>query len=309
MNLSQIELLRLLQQTDFNLSKAADKMHVVQSAVSRQLQLLESELGSPLFERQGKRLLGLTPLGLRIMDQVDLIHQAKKNIQAMAEDFRENRYGTLRVATTHAQAKYLLPGPVQKFRERYPGIKIYMVQSSPERLLAMLHEHEVEIAICTEKLADDDALIVRPCYDWHHVAVLPSDHPLAEGDLTLERLSLYPVLTYIPGFTGRTAIDKAFHEARLEPDIVLAAADSDVIKKYVRLGLGVGIIADTAYEAEQDQDLIVRDLGHLIPRLMTKIAYLKQLFLPSYCRFFIDELLAQGARHGVMHVGDDVASD
>ena len=299
MNLSQIELLRLLQQTDFNLSKAAEKMHVVQSAVSRQLQLLEVELGSPLFERQGKRLLGFTPLGLRIMDQVDLIHQAKKNIRSMADDFRDNRYGTLRIATTHAQAKYLLPRPVQKFRDHYPGIKIYMVQSSPDRLLAMLHDHEAEIAICTEKLADDDTLIIRPCYTWHHVAVFPNDHPLAEGELTLQRLCCYPILTYIPGFTGRSNIDKAFHDLGLEPDVVLAAADSDVIKKYVRLGLGIGIIADTAYETAQDQDLIVRDLGHLMPSLVTKIAYLKQLFLPSYCRFFIDELLKEGSSHDV----------
>lgn len=294
MNLNQIELLRLLQQTDFNLSKAAERMHVVQSAVSRQLHLLENELGAPLFERQGKRLLGLTPLGDSVMAEVEQIHQAKKNIQAMAEDFRDNRNATLHVATTHAQAKYLLPGPVQKFRQHFPELKIYLVQSSPDNLLNMLHQHQADIAICTEKLADDDKLIVRPCYQWHHVAVFPPGHQLTDGEINLQRLAQYPILTYTPGFTGRGAIESAFAAAGLQPDIILAAADSDIIKTYVRLGLGVGIIAGAAYEPRNDADLLVRDLGHVMPSLSTKVAYLKQSFLPSYCRFFIDELLAEG---------------
>ncbi len=293
MNLNQLDLLRVLQETEFNLSKAADKMHVVQSAVSRQLQLLESELGSPLFERHGKRLLGLTPLGERIMAEVDQIHRAKRNIQNMADDFRDNRNGTLHIATTHTQAKYLLPVPVQKFRARYPHIKIYMVQSSPDDLIHLLHRHQADIAICTEKLAEAEDLILRPCYQWHHVAVVPAGHPLVEEKLSLRRLADYPILTYSPGFTGRSQIEKAFNEAGAQPDIVLAAADSDVIKTYVRLGLGVGIIAQTSYEAVKDADLTVLDLEHLIPASTTKIAYLKQLYLPSYCRYFIDELLNQ----------------
>jgi len=293
MNLNQLELLRALQDTQFNLSKAAEKMHVVQSAVSRQLQLLENELGSPLFERHGKRLLGLTPLGERIMAEVERIHQAKKNIQTMADDFRDNRNGTLHIATTHTQAKYLLPVPVQKFRKKYPGIKIYMVQSSPDNLIDLLHRHEADIAICTEKLAEDADLILRPCYEWHHVAVVPKGHALTEGKLNLQRLAGQPVLTYSPGFTGRATIEKAFCDAEVQPDIILAAADSDVIKTYVRLGLGVGIIAETSYEPNKDSDLVALELRHLIPALVTKIAYLKQLYLPSYCRYFIDELLKQ----------------
>ncbi len=293
MNMNQLELLRVLQETQFNLSKAAEKMHVVQSAVSRQLQLLETELGSPLFERHGKRLLALTPLGERIMQEVEQIHQAKKNIQSMADDFRHNRNGTLHIATTHTQAKYLLPRPVQNFRKKFPSIKIYMVQSSPDNLIDLLHRHQADIAICTEKLADDDRLILRPCYEWHHVAIVPKGHPLTEADLSLQRLATEPILTYSPGFTGRTAIEKAFVDQALNPDIILAAADSDVIKTYVRLGLGVGIIAQTSYEPRQDSDLVALDLKHLIPASVTKIAYLKQLYLPSYCRYFIDELLRQ----------------
>jgi DNA-binding transcriptional LysR family regulator len=293
MNLTQLELMRVLQETQFNLSKAADKMHVVQSAVSRQLQLLENELGSPLFERHGKRLLGLTPMGERILAEIEHIHQAKKNIQNMADDFRDNRNGTLHIATTHTQAKYLLPVPVQKFREKYPGIKIYMVQSSPDNLIDLLHQHQADIAVCTEKLAEDDRLTFKPCYQWHHVAIVPQGHTLIEGKLSLQRLAAQPILTYSPGFTGRSAIEKAFNQEGLQPDIVLAAADSDVIKTYVRLGLGVGIIAETSYEPKKDNDLVALDLGDLIPSSVTKIAYLKQLYLPAYCRFFIDAMLEQ----------------
>ncbi len=296
MNLNQLELMRVLQETQFNLSKAAEKMHVVQSALSRQLQLLEIELGSPLFERHGKRLLGLTPMGESILLEIERIHQAKKNIQNMADDFRDNRNGLLRIATTHTQAKYLLPEPVRQFREKYPGIKIYMVQSSPDNLIDLLHRHQVDIAICTEKLAEDDRLTLQACYEWHHVAIVPLGHELTTGTVSLQRLASQPILTYSPGFTGRPAIEKAFSRQDLNPDIVLAAADSDVIKTYVRLGLGVGIIAQTSYEPQKDQDLVALDLAHLIPASVTKIAYLRQLYLPAYCRFFIDALMAQ-AQH------------
>lgn len=295
MNLNQLELLRNLQETDYNLSKAAEKMHVVQSAVSRQLQLFEAELGSPLFIRQGKKLTGLTPLGEKVMEEVDLINQAKKNIQLIADDFLDNSHGTFRIATTHTQAKYLLPGPIARFRRKYPGIKIYMVQSSPDNLVNLLHRHQADIAICTEKLADDDKLVVKPCYEWHHVAIMPAGHRLADGEITLQRLSAEPILTYSPGFTGRSVIEKAFQNAHLPLDITLAAADSDVIKTYVRLGMGVGIIAGTSYEPGKDSDLLARDLAGLIPSSTTKIAYLKQLYVPNYCRYFIDELLAEAA--------------
>lgn len=297
MNLNQLELLRALQETNFNQSKAAEKMHVVQSAASRQLQLLEEELGSPLYERHGKKLLGLTPLGERVMEQVDRINQAKKNIQSIADDFRDNRNGTLHIATTHTQAKYLLPVPIQKFREKYPGITIYMVQSSPDELIEQLHHHKADIAICTERLDEDDKLVVTPCYDWQHIAVVPRHHPLAQGDITLGRLASFPILTYSQGFTGRSNIEKAFKNVGKELDITLSAADSDVIKTYVRLGLGVGIIAGTSYESSDDEDLVALDLSHLIPRSVTKIAYLKQLYLPSYLQYFINELLARSGQN------------
>jgi DNA-binding transcriptional LysR family regulator len=291
MNLSQIELLRILQENNFSLSKAADQMHIVQSAVSRQLQLFEAELGSPLYERQGKRLMGLTPLGKRIMEEVAAIDGAKRNIRAIADDYLDSQQGTLHIATTHTQAKYFLPAPILRFKEKYPAVKIYMLEASPDLLIDKLHSRQADIAICTERIAEDETLILKRCYEWHHAVVVPKQHPLSTGDITLERLASFPILTYGFGFTGRSNIEAAFKDTDLKLDITLAAADTDVIKTYVRLGMGVGIIAGMAYDKTIDQDLVLRDLSHLVPSSTTKIAYLKNNYLPLYSQHFIDELL------------------
>ena len=295
MNLNQLELLGVLKETQYNQSKAAQKMNVVQSAASRQLQLLEDELGAPLFERYGKKLLGLTALGERIMEEVERINLSKLNIQAIADDFRDNRNGSLRIATTHTQAKYLLPEPIRLFRAKYPEFNISMVQSSPDNLIESLHHHHADIAICTEKLDEDEKLVVKSCYEWHHVAIVPKNHPLALGEINLSKISQYPILTYLPGFTGRSNIEKAFKNAGLPLNITLSAADSDIIKTYVKLGLGVGIIASMAYDDQTDTDLVEIDLTHLIKRSVTKIAYLKQLYLPDYLQYFINELIKQSS--------------
>lgn len=291
MNLSQIELLRVLQENDFSLSKAAEKMHIVQSAVSRQLQLFEAELGSPIYERQGKKLIGLTSLGRSVMEQVATINMAKNNIQTIAADYIDCNQGVLHIATTHTQAKYFLPKPILRFREKYPGVRIYMVEASPEQLINKLHTRKADIAICTEKVAEDTDLVVKPCYEWHHAVMVPQNHPLSEGEISLKRLASYPILTYSFGFTGRSNIETAFKNTDMELDIILAAADTDVIKTYVRLGMGVGIIAGMAYDPTMDHDLVARDLSHLIPSSRTKIAYLKNNYLPLYTQHFIDELL------------------
>lgn len=288
--MSQIELLRILQETDLNLSKAAEKMHIVQSAVSRQLHLFEAELGSPLFERQGKKLVGMTRLGIRIMDEIAIITGAKTNIQNIAADFLDSNKGILHIATTHAQAKYFLPEPISQFREKYPGVSIYILQASPEQLIDQLHARKADIAICTEKVDEIPDLVIENCYTWHHALVVPPQHPLSQGDISLERLAQFPILTYNLGYTGRSNIESAFRNKGLEIDIVLAAADSDVIKTYVRLGLGVGLISGMAYDPLTDMDLISRNLSHLIPSSRTKIAYLKHNYLPLYTQHFIEEL-------------------
>ena len=291
MNLSQIELLHVLQETNLNLSKAAEKMHLVQSAVSRQLSLFEAELGSPLFERQGKKLIGMTTLGLRIMEEVAIINRAKTNIQHIAADYLDSNQGILHIATTHTQAKYFLPVPIQRFREKYPGVKIYMLHSSPDQLIDQLHTRKADIAICTEKVDQEADLVIENCYEWHHALVVPQQHPLSEGDITLERLASFPILTYNFGYTGRSKIENAFKNAGMELDITLAAADTDVIKTYVRLNMGVGLITAMAYDPITDSDLVARDLSHLIPSSRTKIAYLKHNYLPLYSQHFIAELL------------------
>lgn len=295
MNLSQIELLQVLQETELNLSKAAEKMHVVQSAVSRQLQLFENELGSPLFKRRGKKLTDLTPLGRQVMTEVSAITQAKQNIKTIAADFLDCNQGTIHLATTHTQAKYFLPAPIQRFRAKYPGVRIYMLQASPEQLIDQLHNHKADVAICTEKVTEDASLMTQYCYEWSHAVVVPQNHPLASGDISRERLATFPILTYSFGYTGRSMIEKAFKDQGLELDVILAAADTDVIKTYVRLGLGVGLIAGMAYDSAADQDLVIRDLSHLIPASVTKIAYLKQNYLPLYLEHFIEELLLAGS--------------
>jgi DNA-binding transcriptional LysR family regulator len=274
-------------------------MHIVQSAVSRQLQLFETELGSPVYERQGKRLIGLTPLGLRIMQQVATINMAKTNIQSIAADFIDSNQGTLHIATTHTQAKYFLPKPILRFREKYPGVRIYMLEAAPEQLINKLHTRKADIAICTERVAEDSDLAVKSCYEWHHAVVVPQHHPLITGELTLERLASYPILTYSFGFTGRSNIEAALENTGMELDVILSAADTDVIKTYVRLGMGVGIIAGMAYAPEVDHDLVMRDLSHLIPRSRTKIAYLKNNYLPLYTQHFIEELLVAAKELGV----------
>lgn len=293
MNFSQLELLRYLQETDFNLSRASEKLNIVQSAASRQLQMLEDELGSPLLLRTAKKIHGFTPFGARVMDEIENIELSRQNLQKIASDYKEQRGGTLHIATTHTQAKYLLPVPISNFRQQYPHIKIYMVQSSPGEIIDLLHHHKADIAICTEKLDDDDKLVITPCYEWHHIALVPRHHPLAKKtEISLETLSEYPLLTYSPGYTGYSNIEKAFRKAGLELDITLAAADSEVIKTYVRLDLGVGIVACTCYEPNNDTDLVALDLSASIPRSRTKIAYLKNMYMPSYLQYFVNQILA-----------------
>ncbi len=299
MNFSQLELLRLLQASEFNLSKAGEKLNIVQSAASRQIQMLEEELGNPLLQRAGKKLVGFTSLGERVLREIEAIDLARRNIQAIARDYKHNSNGELRIATTHTQAKYFLPEPISQFRQQYPQIKIYMVQASPHQIIDSLHRHEADVAICTEKLDQDDRLAIIPCYRWHQIAIVPKGDPLGSEPVTLQRLAELPLLTYSPGYTGYSNIEKAFEQAGIPLNVTLSAADSDVIKTYVRQGLGVGIIASTSYEPEHDNDLKSIDLSQWIPHSRTKIAFLKRLYLPSYLQFFIGLLQESAENQGL----------
>ncbi len=294
MKLIQLRLLKTLLSNGMNVSRAAGQHYVVQSAVSRQLSLLEEELGMPLFERKGKRLVEPTPVCKALIKEVDAIEQSLENIRAVADDFRMETSGEVRIATTHTQAKYFLPEIMLEFRQRYPGVSIHLLQGAPSQLVAMLHEGKADIAVCTEEIGQAPGLISERCYDWNHALVLPHGHPLCEGELTLERIAQYPVLTYVFGFTGRSKIHGTFQEAGLNLDVSFAATDTDVILSYVRLGFGAGIIAKMAYSHIHDDDLTLRDLSHLLPVSVTRIAWTKNKYLKQYISDLVTLLLEHG---------------
>lgn len=297
MKLSQLQLLKVLLSNGMNISEAAKQLYVVQSAVSRQLSLLEEELGMPLFVRKGKRLEAPTPLCLDIADEIDTMELAIENIRAVADDHRDARVGELRLATTHTQAKYFLPSVISEFREKYPKVKIHFFQGNPAQLVDMLHKREADIAVCTEELQEHADLVTHNCYDWNHALIVPPDHPLAKGKLSLERIAEHALLTYVFGFTGRTKIQEAFDAKGLKINVTFAATDTDVIKSYVRLGFGAGIIAKMAFEDKSNDDLVLRDLGEFFPSSTTTAAYVKSKFLKSYLQEFIDILVKHGTKN------------
>lgn len=294
MKITQLQLLKVLLNNGLNISEAAKQMFVVQSAVSRQLSLLEEELGMPLFVRKGKRLDAPTPLCLDIANEIDNMELALENIRAVADDHRDARVGELRLATTHTQAKYFLPSVINEFREKYPKVKIHFFQGNPAQLVEMLHKREADVAVCTEELQEHSDLITHKCYDWNHALTVPPEHPLAKGKLSLERIAEYPLLTYVFGFTGRTKIQEAFETLGIQTNITFAATDTDVIKSYVKLGFGAGIIAKMAFEEKSNDDLILRDLSEFFPSSTTTAAYVKSKFLKSYLQEFIEILVKHG---------------
>lgn len=296
MKLLQLHLLKILINNGFSVSKAADQQFVVPSAVSRQIGMLEDELGVQLFLRKGKRLTGATDLCLEIAEEVEHIELSLQNIRDMAEQSLDGRRGELRIATTHTQAKYFLPPVMREFTRTYPQVVVHFVQGNPHQLVEMLHAREADIAICTEDLAEDRALITHRCYDWNHALIVKPDHPLAKGKLSLQRIAEHGILTYVFGFTGRSKIHQAFEDQGLDMNVTFSATDTDVIKSYVRLGFGAGIIAQVAYDAETDKDLVLRDLSPFFKTSTTRIAYLKQKHLPVYVQDIIKLLAKYGAQ-------------
>ncbi len=297
MKITQLQLLKILLNNGLNISEAAKQTYVVQSAVSRQLSLLEDEIGMPLFIRKGKRLVEPTPVCVDICKEIDHLEFALDNIRAVADDHRDARIGELRLATTHTQARYFLPEVMNVFREKYPKVKIHFLQGNPAQLVEMLYKREADIAVCTEELADHADLIKHKCYDWNHALIVPPKHPLEKGKLSLERIAKYPLLTYVFGFTGRTKIHNTFEDEGLETNVTFAATDTDVIKSYVRLGFGAGIIAKMAYSDKVDNDLILRDMSKFFPKSTTTVAYVKSKFMKSYLNECVDLLVEHGRKN------------
>jgi len=271
-----------------NITAAAQALHTSQPGVSKQIRLLEDELGVLVFERNGKHLDRVTPAGEQILETARRILSEVDNINRTASEFADADRGSLRVATTHTQARYALPSTVTTFRQAYPNVTLHLSQGAPPQIANWAASGEADFAIATEALEHFDELIMLPCYHWNRCALVPRDHPLANVEtLTLAALAEYPLVTYTFGFTGRSQLDMAFGRENLTPQVVLTAVDADVIKTYVRLGLGVGVVANMAYDESTDSDLVQLDASHLFAHSTTHIGFRHNLFIPTYMRRFI----------------------
>lgn len=289
MNFQQLRSVREAVRRGFNLTEVAAALHTSQPGVSRQIRELEDELGVTLFMRAGKRLTGLTEPGTSLLPIIERLLLDSENLRQVSRDFASHDAGPLSLAATHSQARYALPSAVKDFRQLFPQVTLSLHQGSPRQIAQMLISGEADIGIATEALTQYEQLITLPCYRWTHTVVAPPDHPLFDGQpLTLERLSRYPMVTYDEGYTGRSHIDEAFARAGIKPSIVLSAMDADVIKTYVELGMGVGIVASIAYDADRDRNLRALDAGHLFEVNMTRLAFRKGAFLRGYAYAFIE---------------------
>ena len=283
MNLHQFRFVQEAVKRNLNLTEVAKSLHTSQPGVSKAILELEEELGIEIFSRHGKRLKRVTEPGEHVLKSIDIILREVNNLKRIGEQYSTQDSGTLSIATTHTQARYVLPLPVAQLRSAYPNVNISLHQGAPDQVARMVLDETAEIGIATESLSDYAELITLPCYEWEHVLVLPKDHALAKvADLQLSDLAREPIITYHPSFTGRTRIDKAFAALHLTPRIALEAIDSDVIKTYVRLGMGVGIVAEMAVRDITDEDLLVRPAGHLFGRNLARIAFKKQAYLRQF---------------------------
>lgn len=287
MNFQQLRIIRETVRQDFNLTEVANALHTSQSGVSKHIKDLEDELGVDLFVRKGKRLLGLTEPGKELVQIVERILLDAQNIKRIGEQFATKDIGQLTVATTHTQARYALPHVVSHFKTEFPNVSLVLREASPSEIVSMLLAGDADIGIATEALKDAPELATFPYYSWHHGVVVPKKHPLTrKAALALDDLADLPIITYQPGFTGRARIDEAFDKAGLVPRIAMTALDADVLKTYVEIGLGIGIIASMAFSKEHDPTLALLDASHLFARCTSLIAIRRGAYLRRYaCRF------------------------
>lgn len=294
MNLQQLRYLREVVRHGLKISDAAEALYTSQPGVSKQIKLLEDELGMEIFVRSGKRIVAITEPGKAIIEIAGRILQETDNLRHVSEEFQAQDSGTLTVATTHTQARYALPPVVKQFIKRYPGVRLNLHQGSPTQIAEQVLEGTADLAIATESLAGYDALVALPCYEWHHCIITPPKHPLlAEKRLTLEKIAQYPIITYDFAFSGRGKINAAFESHGLRPNVVLTAIDADVIKTYVELGLGIGIVAQMAFIPERDRHLRMIEAPGLFEPSTTRIAIRRNEYLRGYAYDFI-ELFAPG---------------
>jgi len=289
MKLQQLRYLREVAKRRLNLSEAAEALHTSQPGISKQIRQLEDELGVDILVRNGKRVVDVTEPGRAILGIAERILQDADNLRQVAREFRDQAAGTLTIATTHTQARYSLPKVVSAFKQRYPKVRLTLKQGNPPQLAEMVLAGEADIAIATEALDQYPKLLALAGYQWRHCVVVPAKHALLkEQRITLEMLAQYPIITYDPAFAGRSHIDDAFRAQGLAPDIVLSAVDSDVIKTYVELGLGIGIIAAVAFDEKRDLLLRAADIGHLFGTMTTRIAVRRGTTLRGFAYDFME---------------------
>jgi len=288
MKLQQLKYIWEVTNHQFNISLAAQHLFTSQPGISKQIRNLEKELGTDIFIRNGKHLSSLTPAGEKIVAAAaDVLHRVE-GIQAIAEEFTDEKLGNLGIATTHTQSRYILPAVIKTFIDRYPEVSLHMHQGTPMQISQLAADGTADFAIATEALELFSDLVMMPCFHWNRTLLVPRDHPLCQSSrLTLEEVSQWPIVTYVYGFTGRSKLDEAFQKAFLEPRVVFTAADADVIKTYVRLGLGIGILASMAVE-DDDEDLVAIDASHLFDFSTTSIGFRRKTYMRKYMYDFIE---------------------
>jgi len=298
MKLQQLRCIFEVVQNDFNISKAANSLHTSQPGVSKQIQLLEDEVGVQIFQRNGKRLTGLTEPGQQVFDSISEIIREEKNIKRVSEEYEKKDTGNFTIATTHTQARYKLPIVVEEFVKKYPKINLNIHQGNPSQVTEQIVNGDADVGIATESIGLHDKIFCIPCYSWNRIIVMPKSHPLNEEKIiTLEHLATYPLITYDYAFTGSTIVSKVFKESNLKPNMMLTAIDADVIKTYVNLNLGIGLIAEMAFDSSKDIDLVSRDVSHLFPLSTTYLGIRKDTFIRASTFDFIKMFTPQMSEH------------
>ncbi len=288
MKLQQLRYLCEVANQGLNLSKAAKNLHTSQPGISKQIQLLEDELGIEIFVRNGKRVVKITPPGQATLEIAERILREAKNLKRVGQEFTNKNSGSLTIATTHTQARYVLPPTIRRFTARYPKVNLILRQGNPIQISELVTSGEADIAIATEAIELFHELVMLPCYQWNRCIITPPEHPLLKlSKLTLEAIARYPIITYDFAFTGRSKINHAFEAKGLAPNVVLTAIDADVIKTYVELGLGIGIVAKMAFDPKRDKHLRSMDASHLFEPSTTRIGISRNSYLRSYELDFI----------------------
>ena len=288
MKLQQLRCIFQIVQSEFNISKASEALSTSQPGVSKQIKLLEDEIGIKIFQRNGKRLVNLTEPGELVLSSIETILQESNNIKVISEEYIEKDQGTFTIATTHTQARYKLPKVVEEFVKKYPKINLNIHQGNPSQVTDQIINGGADVGIATESINLSEDIHTIPCYQWNRCVVMPKNHPLTEvRKITLEDLAAYPMITYDYAFTGSTIVSEVFKNANIEPNIMLTAIDADVIKTYVSLNMGIGLIAEMAFDVTTDHPMVSRDVSHLFPLSTTYIGIRRENFLRKYTSDFI----------------------